>query len=184
MENSNTKTYWPHMIVGFLFLALTLSYWTVKSASSLPVQEVNEYMMKYQQADIHINEILEKKIAFDKLYEIEIQNTETMVMTDNVHSNRAQPNPVKLSQGKNHFSYVVRTKDGKAVPDANVSFLLTRPHSSKDDLMMENIPFKNGQYVTEEMDIINAGRYTLQLRVTIGDTIGYAKTPAYLVPAK
>ena len=184
MAKNNKKTYWPHMIVGFLLLALTLSYWTVKSASSMPVQEVNEYMMKYQQADIHINDILEKKMAFDKLYDIEIQNIETMVMTDNIHSNRAQPSPVKLSQGKNHFSYVVRTKAGKAVPDANVSFLLTRPHSRKDDLMLKNIRFKNGQYVTEEMDIIHAGRYTLQLRVMIGDTIGYAKTPAYLVPSK
>ncbi|HIP29130.1 MAG TPA: hypothetical protein EYG82_08155, partial [Sulfurovum sp.] len=161
-----------------------LSYWTVKSASSMPVQEVNEYMMKYQQADIHINDILEKKMAFDKLYDIEIQNVETMVMTDNVHSNRPQPSPVKLSHGKNHFSYVVRTKEGKAVADANVSFLLTRPHSRRDDLMMESIPFNNGQYNTGEMDIVNAGRYTLQLRATIGDTIGYSKTPAYLVPAK
>ena len=56
MKN-NKKTYWPHMIVGFLVLALTLSFWTVKSASSLPVQESNTYMLKYQMADTNINEI-------------------------------------------------------------------------------------------------------------------------------
>jgi len=184
MAKNNKKTYWPHMILGFLALALTLSFWTVKSASSLPVQKVNEYMMKYQQADIHMNDILEKKKAFDTLYEIQIQNVETMVMTDNIHSHRPQPNPVKLSLGKNYFTYIVRKKDGEVVSDANVSFLLTRPHSRKDDLMLNNIPFKNGQYVTPVMEIVNAGRYTLQVRAKIDDTIGYAQSPAYLVPSK
>ncbi|PTB87986.1 hypothetical protein C9925_00830 [cyanobacterium G8-9] len=182
MEKNNKKTYWPHMILGFLIIGLTLSYWTVKSASSLPVQEVNSYMMKYQQADIHINDILEKKLAFDKDYVIEIQDVETMVMTDNIYSHRPQPNPVKLSHGKNHFSYVVRTKEGQVVNDANVSFLLTRPHTRNDDLMIETIPFKDGKYVTPNMEITNPGRYTLQFRAIIGDKIGYSQIAAYLNP--
>ncbi len=61
MAKNNEKTYWPHMILGFLTIGLTLSYWTVKSDSSMPVQESNQYMLKYQMADININQILEKK---------------------------------------------------------------------------------------------------------------------------
>jgi hypothetical protein len=181
-EQNNKKTYWPHMIVGFLALAITLSYWTVKSASSIPVQEVNQYMMKYQEADITINQILEKKFAFDKEYMIELKNVETMVMTDNVNSNRPQPDVVKLSLGENHFSYAVLTKEGKVVNDANVSFLLTRPHSRKDDVMMEHVPFNNGTYVTETLDIQKPGRYTLQLRVVMGEKVGYSEIAAYLKP--
>jgi len=184
MQDNNKKTYWPHMILGFLAIGITLGYWTIKSAISLPVQENNEYMMKYQQADIHINDILESKIAFDKAYEIEIQNVETMVMTDNIHSNRVQPNPVKLTLGKNQFSYVVRTKSGEVVSDANASFLLTRPHSRRDDVMIESITFKNGRYVTPEFDIVKPGRYTLQFRATIGNKTGYSQIPAYLSPTK
>jgi hypothetical protein len=179
-EQNSKKTYWPHMIVGFLILALTLSYWTVKSASSIPVQEVNQYMMKYQQADININQILKMKQAFDKEYTIEIQNVKTMVMTDNVNSNRPQPNVIKLSLGKNQFSYVVKQKNGTVVNDANVTFLLTRPHSRRDDVMLENIPFSNGTYITPALNITKPGRYTLQLRVAIGDKIGYSELPAYL----
>lgn len=180
MENSNTKTYWPHMIVGFLFLALTLSYWTVKSASSLPVQEVNEYMMKYQQADIHINDVLESKAAFDALYTIELKDVETMVMTDNIHSNVPQPNPVKLAKGKNHFTYVIKDKNAQVLTDANVTFLLTRPHSRRDDVLLENVLFENGAYTTKNIDIIKEGRYTLQLRVRAGKNTGYSNVPAYL----
>ena len=172
------------MILGFLAIGITLGYWTVKSAISLPVQENNDYMMKYQQADIHINDILESKMAFDKAYDIEIQNIETMVMTDNIHSNRVQPNPVKLSLGTNQFTYEVRTKEGQVVSDANASFLLTRPHSRKDDVMIDSIAFQNGKYVTPELNITKAGRYTLQFRATVGDKTGYSQIPAYLTPIK
>jgi len=181
-EQNNKKTYWPHMIIGFLALALTLSYWTVKSASSIPVQEVNQYMMKYQQADIHINEILERKQAFDKKYMIKIKNVETMVMTDNVHSNLPQPNVIKLNQGSNAFTYTIVRKDGSVVTDANVSFLLTRPHSRRDDIMIENVPLENGVYTAKGLDIIKPGRYTLQFRAVLGKKIGYSELAAYLKP--
>ncbi len=184
MQDNNKKTYWPHMILGFLVIGITLGYWTIKSAISLPVQENNDYMMKYQQADIHINDILESKMAFDKAYDIEIQNVETMVMTDNIHSKRLQPNPVKLTRGKNKFSYVVRTKSGDVLSDANASFLLTRPHSRRDDVMIENIAFENGSYTTPELVIVKPGRYTLQFRATVGDKTGYSQIPAYLPPIK
>jgi len=182
MEKNNKKTYWPHMILGFLAVGITLGYWTVKSATELPVQEVNQYMLKYQQADLSINDILEKKKAFDKEYSIELLNVEMMVMTDNINSNRPQPNVVKLTYGKNYFSYLIRTKEGKVVSDANVSFLLTRPHTRNDDLMIEAVPFKEGRYTTPNIEIVNAGRYTLQFRAIIDDKIGYSQIAAYLKP--
>lgn len=182
MDKNNKKTYWPHMILGFLAVGITLGYWTVKSASSLPVQESNEYMLKYQMADLTINDILESKKAFDKLYTIQIEDVETMVMTDNINSNRPQLNPVKLRKGANHFSYLVLNKEGIIVNDANVSFLLTRPHSRKNDIFVESIAFDNGKYTTQDLEITDAGRYTLQLRAQIGKDTGYSEIPAYLKP--
>ncbi len=182
MATNNNKTYWPHMIVGFLAIGITLGYWTIKSANALPVQESNTYMLKYQQADMGINTILEKKIAFDTLYTIEIQDVETMVMTENVNSNRPQPNPVKLSLGENKFSYKILTQEGMSINDANISFLLTSPHTRKNDQMLEHVAFKDTMYTTQALDIQNAGRYTLQLRVIIDDTIGYSDIAAYLQP--
>ena len=182
MANDNKKTYWPHMILGFLAIGITLGYWTIKSASSLPVQESNTYMLKYQMADININEITEKKIAFDKKYNIELADIEMMVMTDNINSNRPQPNVVKLTQGLNDFNYKVVSKDGTAVSDANVTFLLTQPHSRTQDQLLENISFENGFYPIKGVDIQKPGRYTLQLRAAVGETIGYSEIGAYLKP--
>jgi len=182
MIKNKEKTYWPHMIVGFLALALILSFWTVKSASSLPVQESNNYLMKYQQADIHINDILESKAAFDVLYTIELKDKEMMVMTDNIHSKLPQPNVLKLIKGANDFSYTVVSKNGEVVKDAKVTFLLTQPHSRREDKLIENVSFLDGTYKVQAFDIKKAGRYTLQLKVELNEGTGYLEVPAYLKP--
>ncbi len=182
MAKNSGKTYWPHMILGFLVLGITLSYWTVKSASSIPVQESNQYMLKYQMADMNINQIMEKQRAFDKAYTIQLLGVETMVMTDNVNSNCPQPNPVKLTQGMNRFTYAVVTKEGTSVSDANVTFLLTRPHSRSEDQLFSNVPYEDGKYQVTDVNITKAGRYTLQLRAEVGDTMGYSEVSAYLKP--
>jgi len=182
MAKNKDKTYWPHMILGFLLIGITLSYWTVKSAGSLPVQESNKFMLKYQTADININEIMERKMAFDKAYDIRLEDAETMVMTDNINSNRMQENPVKLTYGANSFRYDIVSKNGEVVGDANVTFLLTRPHTRTEDFMVENVPFSNGSYRVKEIQITKPGRYTLQLRAQIGERVGYSEIAAYLQP--
>ena len=181
-KNNKEKTYWPHMILGFLALGITLSYWTVKSASSMPVQESNEYMLKYQTADYNINEIIESKNLFDKNYKIKLSDVKTMEMKDNINSKVKQTDPIALDQGINHFSYLVLAKDGSVVPDANVTFLLTRPHTLKDDKYVENIAFSDEKYLVKDINISQAGRYTLQLRSKIGDAVGHSQLPACLKP--
>jgi len=181
-KNNKEKSYWPHMIVGFLLLGITLGYWTVKSAIAVPVQESNTYMMKYQQADMNINEILSKKALFDKEYTISIVDAPT-VMQELENAKRAKAEKsVVLKEGKNSFMYKITAKDHHAVRDANVSFLLTRPHTIKDDVYIGNIPLKNGEYRVEDITIVNPGRYSLQFRATIGNKTGYLELPAYLKP--
>jgi len=182
MANSDKQTYWPHMILGFFVLGISLGYWTVKSANSMPVQESNTFMMKYQQADLSINEIIEKKRLFDANYSIELVGKERMVMTDNINSNLPQENPVALVKGKNSFSYRILNRERGVVLDANVSFLLTRPHTAVDDFKATSVVMKDGSYIIEETEISKAGRYTLLLRAKIGDGVGYSEIPAYLKP--
>jgi len=182
MKNNSKKTYWPHMILGFLFLAFGLSFWTVKTSLMLPVQESNTFMMKYQQADIHINEIMESKTRFDSKYKIEIQNVNMMTMTDNIYSNRVQPQVVELTKGMNQFTYRIVSKNGESVEHATIDFLLTQPHSRKHDLFLKNLAYANGKCQTKEINVTDAGRYTLQLRVTIGEDTGFSEIQAYLKP--
>jgi len=184
MENKKEISYWPYMIIGFILLAIILGYWTVKTAISLPVQETNDYMMKYQKSDININDIITSKEDFDKDYTISLSGIRTMVMTDNIYSHRIQSDLVVLSDGMNNFKYIVKKRDGTIVKDAKVSFLLTRPHSRKDDKMIEVVPYNGKFYQTPDINISKAGRYTLQVRATLNNKTGYWSVGAYLKPKK
>ena len=180
-KKTKEKTYWPHMIMGFLLIGITLGYWTVKHATSMPVQEENEYMLKYQQADMNINEILEKEKAFDNKYKIVISGVEMLPVKKNEVLHRKQKPQVKLAKGENSFLYEVIDRSSADVPDANVSFLLTRPHTKTDDVMIETVPFSDGKYkVTVTVD--KPGRYILRFRAKGGEATGYLDTPAYLKP--
>jgi len=173
-------SYWPHMILGFLIVGITLSYWTVKSASSIPVQESNEYMMKYQQADLNINEIHKHKALFDRDYTIKIEADSEIYHVENSKAHKEQRVAV-LHRGMNRFVYqVMHRKDHAPAADMNVTFHLTRPHTVKDDITIKNIPYTNGRYIVEDVNISKPGRYILQLRAQKGDAIGFSEIPALL----
>ena len=176
------KSYWPHMIMGFLIIGITLSYWTVKSASSVPVQETNDYMMKYQQADIHINDILAKKRRFDSAYMIALDGVQKAKLELENVKRAKEEEVVLLHTGANTFTYHVLDKQSRPVDGAKVDFLLTRPHTDKDDVLLKDIPKKNGEYVAE-VNVSKPGRYILRLKATVDkDTVGYMDAPAYLNP--
>ncbi|SFV90657.1 hypothetical protein MNB_SV-4-334 [hydrothermal vent metagenome] len=181
-KGTKEKSYWPHMIMGFLLIGMTLGYWTVKSASSAPVQETNDYMMKYQQADIHINEILAKKQKFDSSYAIVLDGAKKAKLElENVKRTKDEE-VVLLHPGANTFTYRVIDKNNQPVNGIKVDFLLTRPHTDKDNVLLESIPSKDGEYVAK-VNVIKPGRYILRLKATVDkNTIGYLDTPAYLNP--
>ncbi|MEN8304525.1 MAG: hypothetical protein ABFQ64_10700 [Campylobacterota bacterium] len=181
-KNNKEKTYWPHMILGFLILGITLSYWTVKSASSMPVQESNNYMLKYQLADMNINEIIKREKLFNQNYTISLLNVKKeMVALENTKRVKEE-HSVVLAKGQNSFAYSVETREGSFKDDADVTFLLTRPHDVSDDILVENVKVVDGKFVINDINITKAGRYTLQLRAKVGEAIGYSEIPAYLKP--
>jgi hypothetical protein len=50
--------------------------------------------------------------------------------------------------------------------------------------MIEVVSLKDEHYVTPDINISKPGRYTLQLRVKIGNDTGYSHIEAYLQPEK
>ena len=181
MTQNSEKTYWPHMILGFLAIGIMLGYWTISSAVSMPVQKSNEFGMAYQQVDMNINEIKEAQERFDKLYNLEILEFKKSDFKANKYSKRAHKEVYALSK-ENTISYKLDTKDGTPVADANATLLLTRPHTTADDEILQLVSDTVGVYKTPPFTLTNPGRYTLRLRVQKGDDIGYLSYEAYLKP--
>ena len=183
MTKKNQNRFWFLFVMSILAFGISMVIWTVKQAMSVPVHESNNYMLKYQMADMNINKIMKLKAQFDSKYIIKIEGTEFIELNSdaqNTNAKRAQKKPIKLQLGKNNFTYTIVTHDMVAVENAKVTFLLTRPHSRDHDTLEENIAFKNGHYATKTLEFTRRGRYTLQLKVEIDGLIGYSEIPAYL----
>lgn len=169
------------MIVGFLLLGITLGFWTIKSASSMPVERENAYMMSYQDADKNFNEIQEAQVKFDNKYTIKLLDVKTVHIEDNNNSRKYHNDPIELTQN-NSFKYDISDKNGKLVTtDLNVSFLLTRPASDREDIKVAKVMAdKDNKFLVQNIAIKNKGRYTLILRVATPDgSVGFLETPAY-----
>ena len=183
MTKKNQNRLWFAIVMGMLSFGIGMIIWTVKQATSLPVHEANDFMLKYQQADMNINQILANKAKFDSKYTIKLEDVELITLPEeyqNSNSKREQPKPVKLNKGENSFKYTVQDKNGNPIQNAEMTFLLTRPYTQVEDQQENNVTFNNGFYVTKKFELSNKGRYILQTKVTIDGLTGYTKTAAYL----
>ena len=178
MASSSEKSYWPHMILGFLGIGIMLGYWTVSSAIHMPVNESNRYQKKYQQADMDINDIIEAQQRFDARYRVVPVGFKKSSFKLNEFVKRKHGDIVALAK-ENRLTYRIQTLSGDEVNDANVSFLLTRPHTVEDDQKFAMLPVDQGKY-TVTFNLEKPGRYTLRLRVQKGDAVGFMEHEAYL----
>ncbi len=179
-QSDDSGKYWPYMILGFIFIGLFLGVWTVRSAISMPVSESNAYQKKYQDADTHINAILEAQGRFDTRY--------TLNLSGFVRS-KFKPKDYARKHGKvmaltpnASIRYRLTDKNGRAVHDANVTLLLTRPQTRQDDQTFALLQGDDGLYASPKIVFAAPGRYLLRVRAQIGDAIGFRDTEAYLAP--
>jgi len=148
--------FWPYAIVGMILTVVMLSAWTIKVALKNPVQLENSYMMKYQDVDENINDILEKQRLFDTKYSISLD------------SNRLKP-------GKNRIEVRVSDKSGRAVGGAKITVLLTRPDSTQYDVELKEFDYMEGRYLSEEFTLQKRGRWNIVAKVELGNDEGFKK---------
>ena len=181
-NNSDKGKYWPYMILGFLVIGITLGYWTVKHAIGMPVHESNEYMMKYQTAEKDANEIIEAQERFDRKYNLKLEG---MKLSDFKPEHlKRKPGPIVALESKNTIRYRISDKAGNPVDDINVSLLLTRPHTEKEDQYFKEVPGEKGLYTFQNVKIENPGRYILRVRAQKGDAVKFLDTAGYYEPKR
>ena len=139
------KNYWPHFIIALVLFAIALGVWTVKVAIDNPVELDDTYMMKYQQVDEKIYDIMKMKQEFDKEYKI-------------------VPLTNKLDFPDAMFVFtIISKKDGKPVKGMNVIVLFTRPDTSKYDIKVKAI-YKDGKYIAHAKLPLE-GRWNVLLKI-------------------
>ena len=143
---------WPVMIALAIFGVVLLSYWTIKQTFKADLTESDMFMSTYQNVNDDINDIINKKIAFNKNYTIVIDS---------------------FDLGKNGYvRYKLTDKNGKSVDDANLSLVFSRPSNDAKDLKAKPSGVKDGIY-SFEVNLPKEGRWDLMLFVKVGDKERY-----------
>ncbi|WP_456322157.1 FixH family protein [Hydrogenimonas sp.] len=166
MQKSEEKkdiNYWPYAIVGMILTVVVLGAWTIKIAVNNPVQESRTYMMNYQDVEENINELIARQKAFEKKFTIDMSQN-------------------RLHLGKNVLRIrIVDNETHRPVPNAEILAIVTRPTTSRQDIRLETFTYKkDGFYVSEPFELTREGRWNVQVRVTIGDNVGFTTYKSFV----
>lgn len=150
----NPGTKWPVMIAVSIAGVIGACIWTIKVALNNPVQMSEYGMQNYHLYDANVNDIIAAKIAFDKKYTIALLTPQ-------------------ISEKGSVIEYSVTDKTGKAVDNANVEVILTRPNETQHNMSLINPTVLNGKYTFGSVDLPLAGRWDILAKVTIGEDQRY-----------
>jgi nitrogen fixation protein FixH len=145
------KNYYAIGLLIFGTLFVTGLAYMLKIAFSTPVEMENSRMMSYREFDGNYNQIVEKQKAFDAAYTVSFGEMKFQ----------------KDAPSKIDFN--VTSKNANAVKDANVTILLTRPDSSKNDIKLTEFAKNGNSYTSKEFKLTLPGRWKIVYRVQIGD---------------
>ena len=146
--NLSSGRIWPYVIGGSITAIFGACVATVVVASTLPVAKSDAYMMDYQEADAHANEIIKAQIEFDKRYKIEYINN-------------------GLDIDNSQIVYKIFDKEGKAVNNAKIEFVITRPNTQKYDQKFISENSGNGIYSVDKISLPKEGRWDIMAKIDI-----------------
>ncbi|MDD5717205.1 MAG: FixH family protein [Sulfuricurvum sp.] len=150
----NPGTKWPVIIALSIAGVVGMSIMTIKIASKNPVEMSDYGMQSYHEYDADVNKIIASKIEFDKRYELSFLTPQ-------------------ITEKEAIVTYKVTDKEGKAVNDAVIEALFTRPDMNQYDINLSNPVIKDGVYTFSPVDLPKAGRWDIMAKVTIGDVQRY-----------
>ncbi len=156
------RNYWPHAIVLMILGCIAACVWTVKIALNNPVEMDTFYMEKYQKVDENINQIMELQEKFNAKFDL-AYSTE------------------KFQMGQNSITLRLSDKEGKAINDATMFIMLSRPDSNKENQKLTPAHIENGNYTFGPFEITKPGRWQILSKIEVGEFKAYHKNEAYAV---
>jgi nitrogen fixation protein FixH len=149
MSKSNGRI-WPYAISISIILVFGACIATIMVAVKLPVEKSDTYMMGYHEANDRADEIIENRIAFDKIYKVEY-------ITD------------ALSLDNTVLKYRISDVNGNAINEANVKAIITRPNNHKNDQELVDFVVNDGVYTFSSVTLPLEGRWDVMAKVKIGE---------------
>ncbi|MEA1919869.1 MAG: FixH family protein [Campylobacterota bacterium] len=150
---------WPYGIALSFVLIIGLIFGTIAVSLDYPIEPSDRNLLNYHEYDKNVNEIIEKKIAFDKEYDL------TFV---------SDPISVESTQVK----YKLIQKNGKSIDNAVVKAMITRPDQNDYDIVLENPKVQDGVYSFESVTLPKEGRWNIIASISIDDHLRFLNLKA------
>lgn len=148
MKNSLSAKIWPYAIGGSIVLVFGFCVATIIVVESANIQETNEYMTNYQQAEMDANDHINNKIAFDKKYKIAYT-------------------PSELKENA-QVAFKVTDLSGSVVKDAKLTILVSRPETHIYDQKLQSEVQENGNYIFNNVEFEKIGVWDIITKVEVG----------------
>lgn len=139
---------WPWIISLSVVGIIAACAVTIKFALKNPDEPSDYGMQNYHEYDKNVNKIIEAKIAFDRLYTLNYAS---------------EP----LQEQGSVIRYRITDKEGKGIDSADVSVVLTRPDTSKFDIVLDKPSVSDGLYTFKAINLPKQGRWDIMAKVSI-----------------
>lgn len=148
---SKDRNYWPIglSIFGACFI-MGLAY-VIFVAVKNPVEMDSSHMMSYRDFDNNYNEIMESQKKFDQNYSVEIGKLNIF---------KDKPASLELN--------ISSKVDDKALIDANITALITRPDTRKHDIIITEFNKTNNTFVSKPFSVPLEGRWKVIYKLEVG----------------
>ncbi len=150
---------WPYGIALSFILIIGLIYGTIVVSLEYPIEPSDRNMLNYHDYDKNVNEIIIKKLAFDKMYEL---------------SYIGKP----ISTTNTQIKYKLIDKFGKAIDNATIKAMITRPDQNDYDIILQNPKVVDGVYSFEEVTLPKEGRWNIIASISLGEHLRFLNLKA------
>ncbi len=147
------KNYWPIGIFLLAMVVVGLIVLTIQTALNNPVEMKGMCGMDSQYVDENINEITQKQQRFLKKYAINFEGAEEQ----------------SLSEFKMAFVGIRDLESQKPQIEAQVSFFLTRPNTTKEDRVLGQGELVDGIYQSPSFEVDKQGRWQVEVYAEVGE---------------
>lgn len=158
------KNYWPHAIVGSIFLMIGACIWTVIVALDNPVEMDSYYLEKYQKVDEDINDIIKKQKEFFGKYEVKY---------DFKTLKAGKPTEIGFS--------VIDKQSNAPLQSADVKLLITRPDTNKFNQEYNTTKAQNGKFTFNNITVDKLGRWQFKAKIKNGKYEGFHEYEALAI---
>jgi hypothetical protein len=142
------KNYWPQTVITMIVLVVIACIWTIKIALNNPVQMSDKFLDNYQSVDDNINSLLHNQAKFRENYSVDI-------------------NSINISKPITSLKIKISDKNGFVIDDLNLKVKVTRPETRELDQSFENLQFRDGYYILENVKTEKDGRWIVVVNAEI-----------------